>query len=123
MDVLRMFLGTALCIKGVYFIINTDSVVTLVGDAVPQVELTVWYVVAAHAVGGAAIALGIGTRLAVLANLPVLAGALWFVHVPRGLFAADQGLEFSFLVFVLLLLLLWHGAGRVSFDRWARAEG
>ena len=47
-------------------------------------------------------AIGLWTRTAILANIPVLFGAVFFVYFEKGLFTQNQGLEFTALVFFLL---------------------
>ena len=72
--------------------------------------------VLAHIAGGAGLALGMFTRGAALANVPVLMGAIFFVHRSESLFGADSGLQFSILVLVCLGLFVWKGAGKLSMD-------
>lgn len=76
-----------------------------------------WYFVAAHSVGGASLALGLATRFSAAVNIPVLLGAVIFVHSSGGLFSPGQGLEFSLFVLLALILIVWHGSGKVSLDR------
>ncbi len=116
MDALRVFLGGALAVKGVYFILHMQDFETLGGALGAFNTVAAWYVVTAHIVGGLSLALGIFARLAALANVPVLLGAILFVHAKTGLFGAEQGLELTSLVLVALLLCAWNGGGRFSLD-------
>lgn len=118
MDALRIYLGIALAIKGVYFLVNMHELENLSGSFGNLQLLAGWYVVFAHAVGGTAIALGLATRISAIINIPVLLGAIFFVHGAEGLFAASQGLEFTIFVLVSLILLVWNGAGSFSLDRF-----
>ncbi len=115
-DLLRIYIGTALAIKGVYFIINMQAFEQLAGNLGHMTTVAAWYVVAAHIVGGSCLALGFGARLAALANVPVLLGAVFFVHASENLFAAAQGLQLSLLVLFILGLFVWRGSDRFSFD-------
>ena len=123
MAVLRIFLGVALAIRGIYFLVHMQAFEQLVGNDLGQLgTLAAWYVMAAHVVGGSCIALGLATRLAAAANVPVLLGAVLFVHTSSGLFAPDQGMELSVFVLIALGLLVWNGSGRFSLDRLLGAD-
>jgi uncharacterized membrane protein YphA (DoxX/SURF4 family) len=84
------------------------------------------YVVAAHIVGGVLLALGLATRVAAFAQVPILLGAVFLVHWRDGLLNAGQSLELSVLVLALLLVIGVFGAGEHSLDhrlsRSLRAE-
>ena len=122
-DALRMFLGSALVIKGIYFVLNMNEIENMAGGAIGQFENVVsWYVVFAHVVGGFALLVGLGTRLAAALNITVLMGAVIFVHAAEGLFSKGQGMEFSLLVLFSLCLVLWRGAGKVSIEHILRPQ-
>jgi uncharacterized membrane protein YphA (DoxX/SURF4 family) len=74
------------------------------------------YVMIAHFVGGAMLTVGFLTRIAALAQIPILFGAVFFVHRQDGLFALGQSLEFSALVLFLLCVFVVSGAGKLSLD-------
>lgn len=124
LDLIRVFLGVALFFKGVYFMENREYLLKMMEDAggwwfAPAV--IAHYIVPAHLVGGLMLALGLLTRVAALAQLPVLVGAVFYVHMPRlsGLSQETigrQNLELSALVLFLTVLVLLHGAGRFSLD-------
>jgi len=114
LDLLRTFLGTALAIKGIFFIMNMDTVEKITGQLGGFGDITAWYVIFAHIVGGAAIAFGVGTRIASFLNLPVLLGAIFFVHNGTGLFASGSDLQFTILVLVMLMTFVWSGDGKFS---------
>jgi uncharacterized membrane protein YphA (DoxX/SURF4 family) len=117
MDLLRMYLGVALAVKGIYFIMNMGDVEKL-GGIGHFSNLVAWYVVAAHVIGGACMFVGLATRVASFFNITVLLGAIFFVHMKEGLFAASQGMEFSLFVFFTLCLLMWKGSGNLSLDKY-----
>ena len=116
MDVLRVYLGIALALKGIYFIMNMDEVERLAGGVGLMEDLVAWFVVLAHVVGGACLAIGFVTRVAAGLNVAVLLGAIMFVHSNEGLFSASQGLQLSLFALVALLLLMWRGSGQYSVD-------
>ena len=135
-DLIRIYLGVALFFKGVYFMENRDYLLKMMEDAggwwfAPAA--IAHYIVLAHLVGGFMLVLGLLTRVAALAQIPVLLGAVFYVHMPKlsGLTqetVGRQNLELSALVLFLTVLVLLHGAGRFSLDyaigkRSQQAEG
>ncbi len=117
MDLLRAYVGIALIGKGIYFIQNLTELFELTSTAVSYGDFIIsHYIIFAHIVGGLCIAAGLLTRIAVLANLPILFGAVTFVHLQEGFFTVGQGLEVSMLMFFLLCVTLYHGSGRWSVD-------
>jgi uncharacterized membrane protein YphA (DoxX/SURF4 family) len=117
-DLLRIYLGVGLLVKGILFFSNPQLLASMLeGRNVPAVTVMLaHYVVTAHVVGGVMMALGLLTRLAALIQLPVLVGAV-FVHGQEGLFTRSQNLEFALLVLFLVVLVFLHGPGRWSLDR------
>lgn len=116
MDAIRIFLGGALAIKGIYFITNIDAIETLAAALGPYYGLVSWYVILAHIVGGTCLAIGLATRYAVFLNIPILFGAIFFVHINEGLFGPEQGLKFSIMVLFALMMCWWNGSGKFSLD-------
>ena len=123
MDALRMYLGIALAIKGIYFVMNMHEIENMAGSIGQFENVVAWYVVFVHVVGGFALALGLGTRIAALLNIFILVGAVVFVHSAEGLFSASQGMEFSLFVLFALCLVLWRGGGKLSFDYFFNQGG
>lgn len=122
MDALRIYLGVALVLKGIYFVMNMHEIENMV-VGFDQFEITVaWYVVFVHIVGGFTLALGLATRIASALNITVLMGAVLFVHSSEGLFSEGQGMEFSLFVLFALILVLWRGAGKVSIDHYLKPQ-
>ncbi len=117
-DLLRMYLGIALVIKGVSFIMNMNALEAVTGSLGNFQNVGAWLVVTAHTVGGAALFVGLGTRFAALANIAVLMGAILFVHSPAGVLAGNERLQFTIFVLFTLCLLLWKGGGKVSLDQF-----
>lgn len=122
-DVLRIYLGIGLFVKGVYFISDTTRLAELLmrpGKLEFASTLLLHYIPLAHLGGGLLLAAGLMTRTAVLFQLPILFGAVFFVHLGEGLHSQGQNLEFTALVLFLLVLILFHGAGRLSVDSYLR---
>ena len=131
-DLVRIYLGCGLFVKAFHLMGNRDYLMQAIGDtggvwfgaaAIAQ------YVITAHLVGGAMLALGLVTRLAALMQLPVLLGAVFAVYLPRmANMEPRQNLEYAALVCFLLLLFSVFGAGRFSVDsmiarKWRELRG
>jgi len=124
-DLVRIFLGVALFVKGVQFYLDPTFVtesLTRGGwfEAVPGVVL--YYIVLAHIVGGSLLAIGLLTRISVLVQLPVLLGAAFIVSLPEGPLSYTHRFEFTALVLFLLLMILLHGGGRLSVDHYLKSR-
>jgi uncharacterized membrane protein YphA (DoxX/SURF4 family) len=125
LDCVRIYLGLGLLARGVMIVFNirTDFLLNMVqhsGEQWLMSGLLLHYVTAAHFVGGALLAIGFFTRIAAAVQIPILAGAVFFVHRKDGLFALGQSLEFSALVLFLLVVIFVGGAGPLSLDATMR---
>ena len=120
--VLRAGLGLSLFFKGIQFIQNSALIGQLVSDTWISGSVSILQTIIpwAHLLGGAMILVGLFTRLAVLIQLPILAGAIIFVHAKEGVFAGQGDLVFSIIVVVLLLFFLVEGGGSLSMDQAMR---
>lgn len=78
LDVFRIALGVFLFIKGTSFITNSQYLVDLLSPLsnLKGGMLTFHYIAAAHTMGGVMIAVGLLTRWAIIAQLPILLGAV-----------------------------------------------
>jgi uncharacterized membrane protein YphA (DoxX/SURF4 family) len=119
-DLVRLYLGVGLFVRGVLFAATPAGVGVLVdlSEFSLASAALAHYVTFAHLLGGLMLAAGLLTRLASLIQLPILAGAVFLVHLPEGLLAADQSLEFSALVLFLLVVVFVFGGGPWSADRY-----
>ena len=128
MDALRVYLGIALVIKGIYFIVNMAELEATLGDDLGQGQTMIaWSVVFAHVVGGASLALGFVTRVAAGANGLILLGAVVMTLVgatadPGSLLGANVNFQFTALVFFALVLFVWRGSGPFSLDHLLRID-
>jgi NNP family nitrate/nitrite transporter-like MFS transporter len=126
MDALRMYLGVALMVKGIYFIMNMADLEAQLGSDFGQVQtLIAWGVVFAHVVGGASLALGFVTRVAAVANAAVLLGAVVIAvagPAADGKLLGNVDFQFTSFVFFALVLLVWRGAGPWSLDHLFQGE-
>jgi uncharacterized membrane protein YphA (DoxX/SURF4 family) len=120
LDVIRIYLGVGLMVRGALFISRPDVLVDFLNRSNSWfVPLAIsQYVVAAHLCGGILLALGLGTRLAAAVQIPPLLGAVLTVHLGEGLLSAGQSLEFAALVLAMLGVFSIFGSGRVSLEAW-----
>jgi putative oxidoreductase len=122
LDALRVYLGTGLFFRGLVLLLTDTGLQQLAGSTSVGLSGLTVYVITAHLVGGALLAVGLYTRLAAFVQLPILVGAVVVVHWQDGLLSANQSLEFSALVLFLLVLVCTFGSGRWSLDaKWRRA--
>jgi len=126
LTLLRVYIGVALMIKGIFLIANMEELDAQMGEGMSQNMRAViaWFVVLAHGVGGAALALGFVTRLSSLINAIVLAGAV-VMHLSDsggGVLGTDLNFQFASLVLIVLVVFIWQGSGRFSLDRLLRSS-
>ena len=86
---------------------------------IPLPEVGAWYLLLAHGVGGILLILGILVRWAALANIPVMAGAVWFVHSSQGffVFAGKNGYEFALFVLGATVAQVLLGPGAFTLKK------
>lgn len=117
-DLLRIYLGVALFVRGALFVSNPARAQALVeqsGDWFAPMLLA-HFIGAAHLAGGLLLAIGLATRLAAAVQVPILVGAVFFVHWRDGLLNPSQSLELAGLVLAMLVCYSFCGAGSVSVD-------
>ena len=121
---IRAALGFILFIKGISFIRNSTLLPQLLEkSSLPQstqwlADLIPW----AHLFGGCLIIIGLFTRLAVLFQIPILIGAIFFINSNRNVFTGDSDLLFSIIILLLLIFFLVEGSGPFSFDNYFRKK-
>lgn len=113
-SIIRVFLGVALLIRGLILLFNPSSITSLAGGR----EDYWWYslIMVAHVFGGVFLTVGFQTRLAAFLQLPIIVGAVFFIHLKEGLLSTGQSLELSVLVMFLLFVYFLFGAGQFSLD-------
>jgi putative oxidoreductase len=84
---------------------------------IPLPEVATWYLILAHGLGGILLVLGIYTRWAALANVPVMLGAIVFVHLKNGFWAHQQGYEYVLVLLVATVATAMIGGGALSLKR------
>jgi putative oxidoreductase len=87
-----------------------------------------WYHILAHGIGGVLLILGLFTRWAALAQVPILASAFFLYHIRQGFFltgivdptrgtAIAGGYEYILLILVATVTLVLAGGGALTLDR------
>ena len=91
-----------------------------------------WYLIVAHSVGGILLVLGLFTRWAAAAQLPIMASAFFLHHLRQGFFltgivvdpargvAIAGGYEYVLLVLAATVTLVLAGGGALALDRRGR---
>ena len=120
LDLVRLFLGLGLFVRGVLFIADPEAYLGLLpegGDGFFFSSFAAHAVALAHLGGGLLLAVGMLTRVAALVQIPVLVAAT-ALHAVAGPLAGGQSFEFAALVLVLLVVFAVWGSGPLSLDRW-----
>lgn len=88
-------------------------------NGVPFPEIGTGYLIVAHGLGGIFLVLGLFTRWAALANVPVMVGALLFVHLKNGFWAHSRpsGYEYVLVLAVVSLAVAMIGGGALTLRR------
>jgi putative oxidoreductase len=86
---------------------------------IPLPELGAWYLILAHGVGGILLILGVMVRWAALANIPIMAAALWLVHLQQGFFvlSGKSGYEYVLVMLGATIAQALLGAGAFTLKR------
>jgi len=115
-SLIRIFLGAALFVRGLILLFDPAAISRLAGLN----NLYWWfsYITIIHIVAGFLLTVGLLTRIAALLQIPILAGAVFFIHFGQGLMSGEQSLELSVLVLVLLILYFIFGSGAMSLDHF-----
>jgi uncharacterized membrane protein YphA (DoxX/SURF4 family) len=118
MDFVRIYLGVGLFAKGFAFLGHRDALVqTMVDhDIIWSGMALAHFVILTHVFGGLLMAVGLGTRIGALIQIPTLVGATFFVNWSGGIWAFAEELRFSALVLFLLVMFVWYGSGPLSLD-------
>jgi putative oxidoreductase len=116
-------------VLGVVYIAHAYLALVVMGPAkaveyqramhIPLPEIGVWYLVVAHGLGGILLILGLLVRWAALANIPVVAGALWFVHLQQGffIFGSKFGYEYVLVLLGATIAQALLGAGAFTLKK------
>lgn len=115
LDVLRIALGVFFFIKGIQFISQTHMLTELISPlkGFGGVMLVVHYIAPVHLVGGLLIAFGLLTRWALIAQLPILLGAI-FINFAGTMVVGN--LILALVVLFITAFFIYYGSGKHSLD-------
>lgn len=117
LGILRVFTGSALLIKGIGFMVDMHNLYDLTAQTVPFGNFMIsHYIVSAHVVGGLFLMVGLLTRISAIVNIPIILGAILFVHFQQGLFSPTQGLELTVMLLIVLCVLAMANIKFLSVD-------
>jgi uncharacterized membrane protein YphA (DoxX/SURF4 family) len=122
--VLRVALGILLLVKGISFISHADQLEAMIANSRFRsgTAFLTSYVTFAHLLGGVLIIVGLLTRIAVIAQIPVLLGAVFFINARSGIFSLQSEFGLSLLVLLLLIFFLVEGGGPFSLDKFIKTH-
>jgi uncharacterized membrane protein YphA (DoxX/SURF4 family) len=117
-DLVRMGLGVFLFVKGVTFITNIPYLVDLLSPFDKSNGgmfgmFLVHYIASAHFLGGILIVFGLLTRWAIIAQLPILIGAVIINFMGE---MHSQNLFLSLVTLAICIAFLFYGSGKNSAD-------
>ncbi|MFA9188476.1 DoxX family protein [Flavobacterium sp. FBOR7N2.3] len=115
LDLVRIALGVFLFVKGVYFITNIPYLVDLISpiDNIGGGMFLIHYITPAHLIGGIMIAFGLLTRWAIIAQLPILIGAVLVNFMGE---MHSESLLLALATLAICLFFLFYGSGKHSAD-------
>lgn len=115
LDIIRVALGVFLFIKGIDFIQNTEILSELITPfkSFAGGMLIIHYVAPIHFVGGLLIAFGLLTRWAIVAQLPIIIGAVLTNFLGE---MNNTNLILSLVTLIVCVFFLFYGSGKHSVD-------
>jgi len=121
LDLLRVALGVFLFIKGIHFMANSQILIDLFKPLQNMAGsmLIIHYVAPAHFIGGILIAFGLLTRWAVIAQLPILIGAV-IINFAGDMQASN--LIIASITLLICIFFLFYGSGKHSADYYFKMQ-
>jgi putative oxidoreductase len=131
---LRVMLGVIFVMHGYYGLVvlgpsTVAGFITRMGYPARFATVLAWYLIVIHFFGGVMLIVGFLTRWAALAQLPIMASAVFLLHLQQGFFmrgivvdapagrAIAGGYEYSLLVLVATVAVILLGPGWLAADR------
>lgn len=115
LDFARMGFGVFLFMKGVHFITNIPYLRELISpiDRIGGGMFLIHYITPAHMIGGILIFFGLLTRWAIIAQLPILIGAIIVNFMGE---MRSENLLTALLTLCFCFFFLFYGSGKNSLD-------
>lgn len=83
----------------------------------PLPYLNAWLATTTETLGIILLILGLGVRIISIPLMITMLVAIFTIHISNGFAAGDNGFEIPLYYFLMLFLLLTHGAGKYSIDQ------
>jgi len=121
LDLLRVGLGVFLFVKGIDIMSNHQQMIEVIRpfENIPGGMGILHYVAPAHFVGGFLIVIGLLTRWAVLAQLPILIGAVLVNFIGT---MNTTNLILALCVLLVCVFFLFYGSGKHSADYYLKMQ-
>jgi putative oxidoreductase len=112
----RVALGATLLLRGVSFLNNLPELERLIdhNNLSNYKNLLMNSIPWIHIAGGFLIIIGLFTRFAAFIQIPILAGAIFFINTRKGFFTAETDLSLSVIILLLLVVFVIEGSGTLS---------
>ena len=124
LDIVRILFGAFLCYKGVDFLMNMGTMLSLIENKTSfgsfSTMLMSNYVAFAHILGGLLLIMGVLTRFACIIQIPILLGAVFFVNT--SLYEPFSQVLLSIVVLLLLIVFLVVGNGPIQLLKFKEGE-
>jgi len=121
LDLLRVVLGVFLFIKGISFMSDSMMLLRLFEPLQNMAGgmIVIHYVAPAHFIGGILIAFGLLTRWAIIAQLPILIGAILINFVGE---MNTGNLYLAIITLLVCAFFLLYGSGKHSLDYYFKMQ-
>ncbi|WOD43017.1 DoxX family protein [Hwangdonia lutea] len=121
LDLIRIALGVFLFIKGINFMGNSEILMSLFEPIQNMAGgmFIIHYVAPAHFIGGILIAFGLLTRWAIIAQLPILIGAIAINFLGE---MNSGNLTLALITFLVCVFFLFYGSGKHSADYYFKMQ-
>ncbi|GAA3640707.1 DoxX family protein [Flavivirga jejuensis] len=121
LDLLRVALGVFLFIKGISFMSDSAMLMELFKPIqnLAGGMMVIHYVAPAHFIGGVLISFGLLTRWVIIAQLPILVGAIIINFVGE---MNSNNLLFAIITLLVCAFFLLYGSGKNSLDYYFKMQ-
>jgi len=124
--ILRVMLGLILAIRGIFFLTSIQPLFHLIkSSSLSELNMNMTlalFICWVHLLGGTFIILGLLTRIAAWAQIPILIGAIVFINLNSSLSSSISELLLSVFVLILSAFFAWAGGGKISMDNYAKSH-
>ncbi len=116
--ILRIILGISLLLKGIQFVQNNSIIRNVFSESlILQKYLWLQTIIPwMNLLGGVFIIIGMFTRFSAFIQVPILTGAIIFVHSKKGIYEGESNLLFSIIILLLLLVFAFKSPVKPSLD-------